>query len=144
MSLVVEWFKKFAWWSFKEIKQLVVSFPSSLSSIFVSLTYLIPSQFILLDISLLDFLYAVATGDSILLFQTGTYLMFYQQRSLFFSMNALSINLLNLRVTSFEKIISYFAEFNIFLRNFSKKLFREALPLYFMLYVSLFLQLNIF
>ena len=127
MSLVVEWFKKFAWWSFKEIKQLAVSFPSILSSIFVSLTYLIPSQFILLDISLLDFLYVVATGDGILLFQAGTYLMFYQQRSLFFSMNALSLNLLNLRVTSFEKIISYFAEFNIFLRNFSRN-FSEKKP----------------
>ena len=39
------------------------------------------------------------TGDGILLFEAYTYLMFYQRKSMFFSMNALS---LNLRVTSFE------------------------------------------
>ena len=103
MSLVVGWFKKFTLWSFKVIKQLAVLFTSTLSSIFVSLAYLIPSQFILLSVSLVDFymllLLRFVTGVDILLFQAGTYLMFYQQKSMCFSINALS---LNLRVTSFE------------------------------------------
>ena len=62
ISHVVGWFKKFALWSFKVIKQLAVPFTSTLSSIFAFLAYLIPSQFILLSVSLLDFLYVVVTA----------------------------------------------------------------------------------
>ena len=62
MSLVVGWFKKFSLWSFKVIKQLAVPFTSTLSSIFASLAYLIPSQFIVLSVSLLDFLYVLLTA----------------------------------------------------------------------------------
>ena len=106
-SLVVGGSQNFTVWSLKMIKQLAVPFKSILSSIFGSLAYLIPLQFILLSVSLLHFV----TGDRILLFQADTYLMFYQRKSMFFSMNALS---LNLRVTSFENHFLLCAEFNIF------------------------------
>ena len=62
MSLVVGWFKKFSLWSFKVTKQLAIPFTSTLSSIFASLSYLIPSRFILLSVSLSDFLYVVVTA----------------------------------------------------------------------------------
>ena len=100
MSLV-GWFKKFALWSFKVTKQLSVPFASTLSSIFASLAYLIPSQFILLflcGVFYMLLLLRFVTGDGIL-FQADTYLMFYHRKSMFSSMNALS---LNLRVTLFE------------------------------------------
>ena len=88
MSLVVGWFKKFALWSFKVTKQLAVSFTSTLSSIFGSLAYLIPSQCIPFSISLLDFLYAAVTAFCsrrwYSSFSSRTYLMFYQQKSMFF------------------------------------------------------------
>ena len=88
LSLVVGWFRNFALWSFKVIKQSAVPFTSTLSSIFASLANIIPSQFILLSVSLLDFLYALVTafvtGDGILLCHGDTYLMFYQRKSVFF------------------------------------------------------------
>ena len=62
MSLVVGWFEKLALWSFKVIKQLAVPFTSTLSYIFFYLAYLIPSQFILLSVSLMDFLHLVVTA----------------------------------------------------------------------------------
>ena len=62
MILVVGWFKKVSLWSFKVKKKLDVSFTSTLSNIFASLVYLIPSQLILLSASLLDFLYVVVTA----------------------------------------------------------------------------------
>ena len=62
MSLVVGWFEKLALWSFKVIKQLAVPFTSTLSCIFFYLAYLIPSKFILLSVSLMDFLYLVVTA----------------------------------------------------------------------------------
>ena len=62
MSLVVGWFEKLALWSFKVIKQLAVPFTSTLSCIFFYLAYLILSQFILLSVSLMDFLYLVVTA----------------------------------------------------------------------------------
>ena len=62
MSLVVGWFKKVSLWSFKVTKKLDMPFTSTLSNIFPSLVYLIPSQLILLSASLLDFLHVVVTA----------------------------------------------------------------------------------
>ena len=104
MSLVVGWFEKLALWSFKVIKQLAVPFTSTLSCIFFYLAYLIPSKFILLSVSLMDFLYLVVTAFC----NRRRYSSFSSRYifdvlsakvNVFFSMNALS---LNLRVTSFE------------------------------------------
>ena len=84
MSLLLGWFKKFALWSFKVTKQLAVSFTSTLSCIFASLAYLIPSQFIFLSVSLLDFLFVAVTAfcnrRRYSFFQADTYLMFYQRK----------------------------------------------------------------
>ena len=55
MSLAVGWFKKLALLSFKVIKQFALLFTLTLSSFFAFLAYLIPLQFILLDVSFLDF-----------------------------------------------------------------------------------------
>ena len=49
-------------WSVKVIKQLAVPFTWTLSGVFTFLVYLIPLQFILLAVSLLDFVYVVLTA----------------------------------------------------------------------------------
>ena len=73
-------------WSVKVIKQLAVPFTWTLSGVFTFLVYLISLQFILLAVSLLDFVYVVLTAfcNRWWYFQSGAYLMFYQRKSVFF------------------------------------------------------------
>ena len=54
ISLILGQLKKFTLWPFKVIKQWTTSFTSTLSTIFASLVYLIPLQFILFSVSLLE------------------------------------------------------------------------------------------
>ena len=94
---------EFLLWSVKVIKQLVVPFTWTLSGMFTSLVYLIPLQFILLAVSLLDFVYVVLTAFCnrwwYFAFSIRCIFDVLSAKVSFFLMNAISLNLC---VTSFE------------------------------------------
>ena len=90
-------------WSVKVIKQLAVPFTWTLSGVFTFLVYLIPLQFILLAVSLLDFVYVVLTAFCnrwwYFAFSIRCIFDVLSAKVSFFLMNAISLNLC---VTSFE------------------------------------------
>ena len=90
-------------WSVKVIKQLAVPFTWTLSGVFTFLVYLIPLQFILLAVSLLDFVYVVLTAFCnrwwYIAFSIRCIFDVLSAKVSFFLMNAISLNLC---LTSFE------------------------------------------